>query len=982
MRRIIKGVAAALLLLVLLVGLPLLLIAVWPVGLPHIQPTPAGLWAALLRPDDGTLFLTLIKLVGWVTWAILAVAVCVEIVGALRHFRPRPLPGLALPQGIARGLVAAALALFVNANTVIAQPPATSAHAAPLPAAPASAPHRPTERHADSGHARYDRYTVKKGDTLSEIALEHLGNAHRYPAIFKASTDIRQPRGYRLTDPDVIDIGWTLNIPTDDKPGHKPTKITTSNEHQPGVTRTTMPATPTPSAAPATPAPTQQNTEGEPETSTVPAEAAPGDELAPPSWLLTGLAGAGAVLAGSLWLALRRRRAVQNHHRGPGYVTAAPPAATIPVEKTLRHQGRPVSDLLTAIDENLRRLAATLHDTGTALPALLAVAAHPAHLTLHLTEHANLPEPWQADHNMSVWRLSFADLPDDLDPLEPDGPAPWPHLATVGADDTGAWWLVNLEAAGLTAIDGDPDFAADLARYLAAELATSPWSRDIHVDLDGVFDELSGLDPQRLRYHPDQSGIDDVIAAAVDTIDRLNTLHLDDLPAARARQAGDEIWLNHLLITQEVTGHVNNLATLVNEHAGRTAVAALIIGSAEAITRRLEVSVGRDGRVHIAALGLDLIANGITADEARGCVQLLNAAEQLDNTDVPPDHGPGWHHYVDRAGRLQRGHVEPREATGTDDATATNVPQPDIDVVETAATTSEDLAILAPTVPEPTRQAIHDADPTLDNDLADWFSTACIRPRLSVLGPVRVRLGATGRPTEAAKRKPYYTELVAYLASRPEGATSAELCSAFATTPARIHRDLAVVRKWLGADPATQRRFLPDAIRADQRSDGHGLYQLGDVLYDADLFRRLRLRGQVQGADGLDDYMSALSLVSGAPYSELRPSGGLWLSDDRDDQHLLVAIVDTAHLTVTMALQAADLDNARLAAETAAATAPNEDVPKLDLAQIGAANGHKDRRDRLIAELQRQRDSDGPIELASRSEILAAREYHPHRQTG
>lgn len=468
----------------------------------------------------------------------------------------------------------------------------------------------------------------------------------------------------------------------------------------------------------------------------------------------------------------------------------------------------------------------------------------------------------------------------------------------------------------------------------------------------------------------------------MNTIDRLNTLHLDDLAAARAGQAGDEIWLNHVLITQEVTGHVTNLATLINEHAGRTAIAALIIGSAEAITGRLDISVGREGRVRIPAFGLDLIANGITADEARGCVQLLKAAEQLHSTDVPADHGPGWHHYGDRAGKLQTGHTQPRKATGTGDAAATNLPQTDSDVLETAATTSQDLAILAPTVPGPTRQAIHDADPTLDDDLADWFSTACTRPRLSVLGPVRVRLGPTGRPSEAAKRKPYYTELVAYLASRPEGATSAELCSAFATTPARIHRDLAVVRKWLGADPTTQRRYLPDATRADQRSDGHGLYQLGDVLYDADLFRRLRLRGQVRGPDGLDDYLKALSLVSGAPYSELRPSGGIWLADDRDDQHLLVAIVDTAHLSVTMALQIADLDRARRAAQTAATAAPNEDIPKLDLAQIATAEGNEDRRDRVIAELQTQRNSDGPIELASRTAYAARLDGRLGGETG
>ena len=190
------------------------------------------------------------------------VSTVVEVAGALHHVRPRRLPGLALPQGIARGLVAAALALFVNANTALGQPAATSAEAAPMPPAPASAPLQPSDHHPSARPARYDRYTVKKGDTLSEIALEHLGNAHRYPAIFKASKDIRQPRGYRLTDPDVIDIGWKLNIPSHDEPGHKPAKENeASGEHEPGVTRPTAPATPTPSAAPATPEPTQQNTE-------------------------------------------------------------------------------------------------------------------------------------------------------------------------------------------------------------------------------------------------------------------------------------------------------------------------------------------------------------------------------------------------------------------------------------------------------------------------------------------------------------------------------------------------------------------------------------------------------------------------------------------------------------------------------------------------------------------------------------------------
>jgi nucleoid-associated protein YgaU len=49
-------------------------------------------------------------------------------------------------------------------------------------------------------------YTVKAGDTLSEIAKEHLGSASAYMKIFEANKD-------QLTDPDKIRPGQVLRLP-------------------------------------------------------------------------------------------------------------------------------------------------------------------------------------------------------------------------------------------------------------------------------------------------------------------------------------------------------------------------------------------------------------------------------------------------------------------------------------------------------------------------------------------------------------------------------------------------------------------------------------------------------------------------------------------------------------------------------------------------------------------------------------------------
>lgn len=212
-----RGLLAVLGLAAILAGLPWLLLAVHHIGSPRLGWTLQGLRDALLSPDDGTLAFTLLKIVGWIVWAILTIAIAVELWAQLqRHPAPR-LRGLRLHS-------ASPARWSVRPPHSSSPPPHSPAFGHPGLAGPAtpaqvqesaSHEHPSIQRHNQPHLARgsVTTYTVKKGDTLSAIALAKTGRAANYPRIFDASTAIRQPGGRHLSDPDEIDIGWTLKIP-------------------------------------------------------------------------------------------------------------------------------------------------------------------------------------------------------------------------------------------------------------------------------------------------------------------------------------------------------------------------------------------------------------------------------------------------------------------------------------------------------------------------------------------------------------------------------------------------------------------------------------------------------------------------------------------------------------------------------------------------------------------------------------------------
>ena len=55
--------------------------------------------------------------------------------------------------------------------------------------------------------------TVKAGDSLRKIAMAHLGDENRWPEIYDLNMGVTQADGRSLTNPDLIHIGWVLEIP-------------------------------------------------------------------------------------------------------------------------------------------------------------------------------------------------------------------------------------------------------------------------------------------------------------------------------------------------------------------------------------------------------------------------------------------------------------------------------------------------------------------------------------------------------------------------------------------------------------------------------------------------------------------------------------------------------------------------------------------------------------------------------------------------
>jgi nucleoid-associated protein YgaU len=104
--------------------------------------------------------------------------------------------------------------------------------------------------------------TVADGDTAWDLAATHLADPTRWPELFDANRDRPQPDGNVWSDPDLLQVGWQLDVPdTAPAPPAGPSPGQTARGHEPGTAAPTPPADP--NTAGGTAAPTGPGTTGQ-----------------------------------------------------------------------------------------------------------------------------------------------------------------------------------------------------------------------------------------------------------------------------------------------------------------------------------------------------------------------------------------------------------------------------------------------------------------------------------------------------------------------------------------------------------------------------------------------------------------------------------------------------------------------------------------------------------------------------------------------
>ena len=516
-------------------------------------------------------------------------------------------------------------------------------------------------------------HVVEEGETLWSIADDELGDASRWPEIYEANQGRTFSDGRQLSDPDVIQPGWHLDVPAaghsdepdaaggegsddptiadagasapddagvfDDADERAPEAhrdnawVTTAGGSSMTADRTldevasdppperAGPAAPTDPPA-TTAAPTAESSAGMPAVAAADHETTDGtgDEPGHPGdadiELLT-FERAAMLSAGVLTLlGVRRRRRMReaaSNSRLPD-----PKPELVRVERALRTID--AGERFARVDIAVRAAAMPLVEHGA---RVLAAAVGPdGDVELWASAGCDLAAPWNPGADRTRWLLP-ASTPIEL--LAPDARrvgAPCPTLIQLGTCDDGRDLYVDLEA--LEAVEvGGPGAAADaIVAAAAATLSASVLAEVTTLVGVGVADDAF----LGHRLHRPARSVQDAFATAAEAVG--STAHADrttfDL---RARVTSGEMWEPAVVLVGAAAG-------TVTPPQNRTGLAVV---SASPILGPSSRLAPENGSWVLRPLDIRLTPIGVSADDVAALAAVVDVDEPEASIELDDD---------------------------------------------------------------------------------------------------------------------------------------------------------------------------------------------------------------------------------------------------------------------------------------------------------------------------------------------------------
>ena len=487
------------------------------------------------------------------------------------------------------------------------------------------------------------------------MAEQKLGDGSRWSELAEGLKNRPQADGTTMSDPNLIYVGWTVELPGDQTASSgQRTAPTDQATDQPDVASEataseSAPATeqaPASEQAPATPPASvpgevvpqserEQSPAPDQEASPVPGAAfavapdqpasdrAEAETAQPEQVEWSTLGGIGAFAAAGLLGVLGARRAMQRRRRRPGQQVPMPEAEHAQIEAQLKVVAE--AEQADELDVVQRWLARWAQQSGTTLPELFLVRVSAQEIALYLMGPAQLPAPFvAAAEDGTVWTLQSGAI--ELDADLPS--APWPGLVTVGQDDTDAQVLLDLERLGTLGIEGDPQLAPQVLDAMAVELATAAWSENVQVTLVGVAPGLASVvGGDRVRQIDDLDHLIRLLQGkAEDTRAALTEQGAANLDEAKSMSAeGDwapEIVLLGLHPDQDQARQINELAAAI-PHLGIAAVT-----TSNPLDAQWVLTLEDERNADLQPTGQHLRPQLVTPEETEQITQVLATALQ------------------------------------------------------------------------------------------------------------------------------------------------------------------------------------------------------------------------------------------------------------------------------------------------------------------------------------------------------------------